>query len=136
LLFYVSGFRQPHDHRNTKAAGVAQNATGAAQEAAGAHYAPAAQNPRTAGESNGEELFLFYKFWSCPGCERARSFDLCDGACFINLDNKPAVFCAAKLTNSILELEAAVYSRLRSNNSSHIARRIYSLKNKNVGPPS
>jgi hypothetical protein len=48
--YYVSGFRQPHDHRNTKAAGVAQNATGAAQEAAGAHYAPAAQNPRTAGE--------------------------------------------------------------------------------------
>jgi hypothetical protein len=26
-------------------------------------------------------------------------------ACFINLDNKRAVFCAAKLTNSILELE-------------------------------
>lgn len=63
-----------------------------------------------------------------------RSYDLLDDACFINLDNKPAVFCAAKLTNSILELEAAGRS-LRSNNSSHIARRIYSLKNKNVGPP-
>jgi hypothetical protein len=35
-----------------------------------------------------------------------RGYDLFDVACFINLDNKPAVFCAAKLTNSILELDA------------------------------